>query len=79
MFEKIDLILRGIEASREEIEILLKMAKISFVDYIMIKRGSMDMPEHLGVWNLQQIDTEVAKLKEHIEALNKIKKEVLNW
>lgn len=79
MFEKIELILRGIEASKEEIEILLSMAKISFVDYIMIKRGSMDMPEHLGAWNLQQIDMEVAQLKEHIDALNKIKREVLSW
>ncbi|MGP1579685.1 MAG: DUF2443 domain-containing protein [Wolinella sp.] len=79
MLEKIEAILQGIEASKEELEILLGLAKISFVDYIMIKRGAQDMPEHLGVWNLQQIDMEVSKLKEHIEALNKIKREVLSW
>ncbi|MGP1449702.1 MAG: DUF2443 domain-containing protein [Wolinella sp.] len=79
MLERIVAILRGIEASKEELEILLGLAKISFVDYIMIKRGSMDMPEHLGAWNLQQIDIEVATLKEHIDALNKIKREVLTW
>lgn len=79
MFEKIDLILRDIETSREEIEILLSMARISFVDYVMIKRGSMDAPESLGAWNMQQIDAEVSKLKAHIDALNKIKKEILVW
>ena len=37
------------------------------------------MPEELGAWNLQQIDNEVSKLKEAIDSLNKIKKEVLTW
>ena len=79
MFERIDSILQNIEEAQEEIKLLLGMAKISFVDYIMIKRGSQDMPEELGAWNLQQIDNEVSKLKEAIDSLNKIKKEVLTW
>lgn len=45
----------------------------------MIKRGSQDMPEELGAWNLQQIDNEVSRLKEAIDTLNKIKREVLTW
>ena len=77
MFERIDSILQNIEEAQAEIKLLLGMAKISFVDYIMIKRGSQDMPEELGAWNLQQIDNEVSKLKEAIDSLNKIKKEVL--
>lgn len=77
MFEKIDLLIRGIESSREEIEILLSMAKISFLDYILIKRGEQLPPDGLGTWTLQQIDMEVAQLREHIEALEKIKNEIL--
>ena len=76
MFEKIDLLIRGIEGSREEIEILLSMAKISFLDYI-IKRGEQLPPDGVGAWTLQQIDMEVAQLREHIEALEKIKNEIL--
>ncbi|CAM2978746.1 hypothetical protein B6S12_09155 [Helicobacter valdiviensis] len=79
MFERIDMILREIENAQAEIQLLLNMAKISFVDYIMIKRGSQDAPEHLGAWNLQQIDNEVSRLKDAIDSLNKIKKEVLTW
>ncbi|MDE5925250.1 MAG: DUF2443 domain-containing protein [Helicobacter sp.] len=79
MFERIDGILREIEEAQAEIQLLLGIAKISFVDYIMIKRGSQDMPEELGAWNLQQIDNEVSRLKEAIETLNKIKREVLTW
>lgn len=77
MFEKIDLLIRGIETSREEIEILLSMAKISFLDYILIKRGEQLPPDGVGTWTLQQIDMEVAQLREHIEALEKIKNEIL--
>ena len=45
MFERIDSIFRNIEEIRDDINILLAMAKISMLDYIMIKRGSQDMPE----------------------------------
>ncbi|MCI5968266.1 DUF2443 domain-containing protein [Helicobacter sp.] len=79
MFERIDGILREIEEAQAEIQLLLKLAKISFVDYVMIKRGAQDAPEGLGAWNLQQIDNEVSRLKDAIDALNKIKKEVLVW
>lgn len=79
MFERIGGILREIEEAQAEIQLLLGIAKISFVDYIMIKRGSQDMPEELGAWNLQQIDNEVSRLKEAIDTLNKIKREVLTW
>ncbi|WP_297812152.1 DUF2443 domain-containing protein [uncultured Helicobacter sp.] len=79
MFERIEGILREIEEAQAEIQLLLGLAKISFVDYIMIKRGSQDMPDELGAWNLQQIDNEVSRLKEAIDTLNKIKREVLTW
>ncbi len=77
MFDKIDTIIRGIETSREEIEILLGMARISFLDYILIRRGEQLPPEGLGSWTLQQIDMEVKELRKNIEALEKIKNEVL--
>ncbi len=77
MFDKINAIIKEIEDSMQEIQILLGMHKISFVDYMMIKRGSMDYPEHLEMWKLEQIDNEVANLKEKINDLNKAKKEFL--
>lgn len=79
MFERINVILSEIEEAQAEIQLLLKMAKISFVDYVMIKRGTQDAPEHLETWSLQQIDHEILRLKDAINALNKIKKEVLVW
>ncbi len=79
MFEKIELLLRKIEASNEEISIILSMTNISFVDYIMIKRGEMMMPDDLGAWTMQSLDNEVANLKEAIDGLTKIRKEVLSW
>lgn len=79
MFERIDGILREIEEAQAEIQLLLGLAKISFVDYIMIKRGAQDIPEGLGAWNIQQIDNEVSRLRDAIDTLNKIKKEVLVW
>jgi hypothetical protein len=79
MFEKIDSLLREIENSNEEINILLNMANISFIDYVMIKRGQMTPPDSAGVWSIQSIDLEVENLKEAIDALGKIKKEVLTF
>ncbi len=77
MFERIDVIFRNIEDIRDDINILLAMAKISMLDYIMIKRGSQDMPETLTFTLLGQIDVEVEKLKKEIDALNKLKREML--
>lgn len=77
MFERIDEIFKKIEDIRDDINILLKMAKISMVDYIMIKRGSKDYPEGLNMALLAQIDMEVDKLKAQIDALNKLKREML--
>lgn len=77
MFDKINVVIKDIEDSMQEIQILLGMHKISFVEYMMIKRGSMDYPDHLEMWKLEQIDNEVEKLKEKINDLSKIKKEFL--
>lgn len=77
MFERIDEIFKKIEDIRDDINILLRMAKISMVDYIMIKRGSKDYPEGLNLALLAQIDMEVDKLKAQIDALNKLKREML--
>ena len=79
MFEKIEMLLRDIEGSVEEINIMLGIAKISFLDYVLIKRGEISPPESLGAWSLQSIDQEVGNLKESIEKLNKIKDEVLSF
>lgn len=77
MFEKMDEIFKNIEDIRDDIIILLNIAKISLIDYIMIKRGSQDMPEHLSFDLLSQIDVEIEKLKAQIDALNKLKRELL--
>lgn len=77
MFDKINRAIKDIEEAMEEIEILLSIHKISFLDYVMIKRGSAEYPPHLEMWKLEQIDSEVEKLKEQINNLNKIRKEYL--
>ena len=77
MFEKIDEIFKNIEDIRDDINILLNIAKISLIDYIMIKRGSQDMPEHLSFDLLSQIDAGTHNLKAQIDALNKLKRELL--
>ena len=64
MFEKIDEIFKNIEDIRDDINILLK-------------RGSQDMPEHLTFTMLAQIDEQIEKLKAQIDALNKLKRELL--
>lgn len=79
MFDKIDTIIRDIEDIQQEIKILLGMHKISLIDYIMIKRCSIDYPPHLEIWMLEQIDIEIEKLKSKIDELNKVKKEFLVW
>lgn len=77
MFEKIHEIIARIEEIESEINILLGMGKISLVDYIMIKRGSMDMPETLQSSTLEHLNEQVDFLKEQIDKLNKIKREML--
>ena len=77
MWEKIDEIFKSIEDIRDDINILLNIAKISLADYIMIKRGSQDMPEHLSFDLLAQIDVEIDKLKAQIDSLNRLKRELL--
>ena len=51
------------------------MAKISLEDYIMIKRGSLDIPEHLNMSLFAAVDEQVMALKKEIDVLNKLKKE----
>nr|1ZKE_A Chain A, Hypothetical protein HP1531 [Helicobacter pylori 26695]1ZKE_B Chain B, Hypothetical protein HP1531 [Helicobacter pylori 26695]1ZKE_C Chain C, Hypothetical protein HP1531 [Helicobacter pylori 26695]1ZKE_D Chain D, Hypothetical protein HP1531 [Helicobacter pylori 26695]1ZKE_E Chain E, Hypothetical protein HP1531 [Helicobacter pylori 26695]1ZKE_F Chain F, Hypothetical protein HP1531 [Helicobacter pylori 26695] len=77
MFEKIRKILADIEDSQNEIEMLLKLANLSLGDFIEIKRGSMDMPKGVNEAFFTQLSEEVERLKELINALNKIKKGLL--
>lgn len=48
---------------QDEITIALNMAKISLEDYIMIKRGSLDMPEHLNMSLFAAVDEQVMATK----------------
>ena len=75
MFERINQIIKNIENIQDEITIALNMAKISLEDYIMIKRGSLDMPEHLSMSLFEAVDEQVMALKKEIDMLNKIKRE----
>ncbi|GAA9575114.1 DUF2443 domain-containing protein [Helicobacter pylori] len=77
MFEKIRKILAEIEDSQNEIEMLLKLANLSLGDFIEIKRGSMDMPKGVNEAFFAQLSEEMERLKELINALNKIKKGLL--
>lgn len=75
MFERINQIIKNIENIQDEITIALNMAKISLEDYIMIKRGSLDMPEHLNMSLFIAVDEQVMALKKEIDLLNKLKRE----
>ncbi|MFP6007215.1 DUF2443 family protein [Helicobacter pylori] len=77
MFEKMRKILAEIEDSQNEIEMLLKLANLSLGDFIEVKRGSMDMPKGVNEAFFTQLSEEVERLKELINALNKIKKGLL--
>ncbi|WP_120803278.1 DUF2443 family protein [Helicobacter pylori] len=77
MFEKMRKILAEIEDSQNEIEMLLRLANLSLGDFIEIKRGSMDMPKGVNEAFFTQLSEEVERLKELINALNKIKKGLL--
>lgn len=75
MFERINQIIKNIENMQDEITIALNMAKISLEDYVMIKRGSLDMPEHLNMSLFAAVDEHVMSLKKEIDVLNKLKRE----
>ncbi len=75
MFERINQIIKNIENIQDEITISLNMAKISLEEYVMIKRGSLDMPEHLNMSLFEAVDEQVVLLKKEIDMLNKIKRE----
>ncbi|CCF80358.1 hypothetical protein HBZS_108060 [Helicobacter bizzozeronii CCUG 35545] len=44
MFEKLELIIKNIENSKEEIEVLLKIANISLGDFIFDETGELRHP-----------------------------------
>ncbi|BDQ27470.1 hypothetical protein ASB1_11460 [Helicobacter heilmannii] len=50
MFEKLELIIKDIENAKEEVELLLRIAHLSLSDFILMKRGSLDIPP-LWTWH----------------------------
>ena len=75
MFQRINQIIKNIENIQDEITISLSMAKLTLEEYIMIKRGSADMPEHLNMSIFMVLDENVNALKKEIDTLNKLKRE----
>lgn len=75
MLERINQIIRNIEGIEDELIISLNMAKLTLEDYIMIKRGSKDMPEHINMSLFSHVDEQVMALKKEIDTLNKLKRE----
>lgn len=75
MFQRINQIIKNIENIQDEITISLNMAKLTLEEYIMIKRGSADMPEHLNMSIFMVLDENVNALKKEIDTLNKLKRE----
>lgn len=75
LLARIDQIYTEIEVAREELQIALNLASLSMQDYILIKRGSKDMPEGLSAWVFEEINTSADKLKNTLEKLNKLRKE----
>ncbi|CCM11825.1 DUF2443 family protein [Helicobacter heilmannii] len=77
MFEKLELIIKDIENAKEEVELLLRIAHLSLSDFILMKRGSLDIPPTLDMAFYTQIGERVEELKDAINALNKYKREML--
>ncbi|RDU71381.1 DUF2443 family protein [Helicobacter brantae] len=75
LLARIDQIYAEVEVAKEELQIALNLASLSMQDYILIKRGSKDMPEGLSAWAFEEINTSAQKLKTALEALNKLRKE----
>lgn len=75
LLARIDQIYGEIEVAREELQIALNLASITMQDYILIKRGSKDIPENLSAWAFEEINTSAEKLKNALEKLNKLRKE----
>lgn len=75
MFERINQIIRNIEGIEDELTISLNMAKITLEQYVMIKRGSADMPEGMNMSLFSHVDEQVTALKKEIDMLNKLKRE----
>lgn len=76
LLQRIDEILGEIESAKEELQIALNLANLSMQDYILIKRGSLDMPNHLTLWAFEEVNLSANKLKEKLDMLNKIRKEL---
>ena len=75
LLARIDQIYAEVEVAKEELQIALNLASLSMQDYILIKRGSKDMPKGLSAWAFEEINTSAEKLKTTLEALNKLRKE----
>ncbi|RDU73421.1 DUF2443 domain-containing protein [Helicobacter aurati] len=75
MLERINEIIKNIENIQDEITISLRMAKLTLEEYVMIKRGSADMPENLNMSLFTILDEHVTALKKEIDTLNKLKRE----
>lgn len=75
LLARIEQIYAEIDVAREELQIALNLASINMQDYILIKRGSKDMPEYLSAWAFEEINTSADKLKNALEKLNKLRKE----
>lgn len=75
LLARIDQIYAEVEVAKEELQIALNLASLSMQEYILIKRGSKDMPEELSAWAFEEINTSAEKLKTTLEALNKLRKE----
>lgn len=75
LLARIEQIYTEIDVAKEELQIALNLANLTMQEYILIKRGSKDMPEHLSAWAFEEINTSADKLKTALEMLNKLRKE----
>lgn len=76
ILQRIDEVLGEMESAKEELQIALNLAPITMEDYILIKRGSLDAPENLSAWAFEEINASAERLKEKLNTLNKLRKEI---
>lgn len=76
LLQRIDEILGEIEVLKEELQIALNFANLSLQDFILIKRGSLDMPSSTTLWAFEEVNISATNLKIKLDTLNKLRKEL---
>ena len=72
MLDKINQCMRDIDDAREEIDIMLGMANISWEDYMAFQHEKIQRPPSLGKWIEEAIRHETERIKDSVKILGMV-------